>query len=41
MDLIEKIMQHFKCCESKAKSILKKYQNNGTLNILEELVKEG
>lgn len=41
MDLVQKVMMHFKCCESKAKSIIEKYNNSGNMEYLKELVKEG
>ena len=41
VDLLEKVMSHFKCCETKARSIISKYKNNGNIEYLEKLVKEG
>jgi len=41
VDLLEKVMAHFKCCETKARSIISKYKNNGNIEYLEKLVKEG
>ncbi len=40
MELIEKVMMHFKCCESKAKRIIEKYRKNNCLNELKKLVEE-
>jgi len=40
MDLIEKVMSHFKCCESKARSIIEKYTKNDNIEYLKKLVEE-
>lgn len=41
MDLVQQVMSHFKCCESKARSIIDKYINNDTIDDLKKLVREG
>jgi len=41
MDLVQQVMSHFKCCESKARSIIDKYIKNDTIDDLKKLVREG
>ncbi len=41
MELVEQVMSHFKCCESKAKSIIEKYVKNDNIDDLKKLVREG
>lgn len=41
MDLVQQVMLHFKCCESKARSIIDKYIKNDTIDDLKKLVREG
>ena len=41
MDLVQQVMSHFKCCESKARSIIDKSIKNDTIDDLKKLVREG
>ena len=41
MDLVQQVMSHFKCCESKARSIIDKYIKNDTIDDLKKLAREG
>ena len=40
MDLVQQVMSHFKCCESKARSIIEKYTKNDNIEYLKKLVEE-
>jgi hypothetical protein len=41
MEFVEQVMLHFKCCETKAKSIIEKYIKNDMIDDLKKLVREG